>query len=171
MFFQHVCCFCHQFFIGTGSGIKSGQDGRMKLRPTEAKTGEEVTLIFHATIDNNWYLFSSEFPCEEGPIKTNFSFKPDKCYEMIGGIVAINPMDKHDKIFECDVKIFKGTAEFRQKIKVLSHSIKNIRKLRVSGLYRTDGPMCAWGGRIFIRQDKSNGSIKVSKLQDPIERN
>ncbi len=90
----------------------------------EVKTGDEVTLIFRTTIDNNWYLYSSEFPCEDGPIRTTFVFQPDRSYELIGGIAAINPIDKHDKIFECDVKIFKGTAEFRQKIKVLATPMK-----------------------------------------------
>jgi len=96
---------------------------------TEAKPGDEITLIFHATIDNNWYLYSSEFSCEDGPIKTTFKFQTDKSYQLVGGIVAINPIDKHDKIFECDVKIFKNTGEFRQKIKVLSSPLK------ISGSY------------------------------------
>ncbi len=96
---------------------------------TAVNAGDEVTLIFRATIENNWYLYSSEFACEDGPIKASFTFQPDKSYGLIGGIVAINPIDKHDKIFECDVKIFKGTAEFRQKIKVLSSP------LRISGTY------------------------------------
>src|SRR5882762_3752072 len=96
---------------------------------TEAKSGDEITLIFQATIDSNWYLYSSEFSCEDGPIKTSFTFQKDKSYELIGGIVAINPIDKHDKIFECDVKIFKNTGEFQQKIKVLSAPLK------ISGSY------------------------------------
>ncbi|MBS1486175.1 MAG: thioredoxin family protein [Bacteroidetes bacterium] len=95
----------------------------------EVKTGDEVTLIFRTAIDPNWYLYSTEFACEDGPIKTTFTFTPDKSYEKVGGVVAINPQDKHDKIFECDVKIFKGTAEFRQKIKVLSSPLK------ISGSY------------------------------------
>jgi thiol:disulfide interchange protein DsbD len=33
-------------------------------------------------------------------------------------------MDKHDKAFECDVKVFKKKAEFRQRVKVLSSKIK-----------------------------------------------
>ncbi|MBS1557898.1 MAG: LptF/LptG family permease [Bacteroidetes bacterium] len=90
----------------------------------EIKVGEEITLIFKTAIDQNWYLYSTEFPCEDGPIKTTFTFTPDKSYERIGGIIAVNPQDKHDKIFECDVKIFKNTAEFRQKIKVLNTPLK-----------------------------------------------
>lgn len=87
---------------------------------TEANVGDEVEVIFKATIDKNWYLYSSEFPCEDGPIKTTFNLVPHASYQLVGGLVPINPIDKYDEIFECDVKIFKQTGEFRQKIKILA---------------------------------------------------
>jgi thiol:disulfide interchange protein DsbD len=96
---------------------------------TAVKAGETIELIFTAKIDNNWYLYSSQFDCEDGPIKTSFSFVPDKSYQLVGDIVPINPIDKHDKIFECDLKIFKGSAEFRQKVKILATPLK------ISGTY------------------------------------
>lgn len=98
------------------------------LSTESVKAGETIELIFKATIDNNWYLYSSQFDCED-PIKTSLTFNPDKSFEVIGDLVAINPIDKHDKIFDCDVKIFKGTAEFRQKVKILSAPLK------ISGSY------------------------------------
>jgi len=45
----------------------------------EVKTGDEVTLIFRATIDHNWYLYSSEFPCED-PTKASFTFSLIKAF-------------------------------------------------------------------------------------------
>lgn len=80
---------------------------------------DEIDLIFKISIDKNWYLYSSEFPCEDGPIKTTINFKSHPSYELVGKLQAINPIAKHDAIFECDVKIFKGTGEFRQKVKIL----------------------------------------------------
>lgn len=89
----------------------------------DARVGDEVDLIFKATIDKDWYLYSSEFPCED-PIKTSFSLTPNSSFQLMGGLQAINPIDKYDEIFECDVKVFKKTAEFRQRIKVLSANLK-----------------------------------------------
>jgi len=89
----------------------------------DVKVGDEITLTFKATIEPNWYLYSSVFPCED-PMKWQSTFQQDKSYELIGGTIAVNPIDKHDKIFECDVKIFKEKAEFRQKVKVLSSPLK-----------------------------------------------
>ncbi len=85
--------------------------------------GDEIELIFTASIDKNWYLYSSEFPCEDGPIKTTIILKPHSGYKLIGELRPINAIAKHDDIFECDVKIFKIKGEFRQKIKILSSDI------------------------------------------------
>ncbi len=90
----------------------------------KAKTGDEIELIFKATIDKDWYLYSTEFTCDDGPIKTTFNLVPHPSYQLIGNVVPVNPIDKHDEIFDCDLKIFKKTAEFRQKIKILSVDLK-----------------------------------------------
>ncbi|MBS1979885.1 MAG: Cytochrome c-type biogenesis protein DsbD, protein-disulfide reductase [Cytophagales bacterium] len=112
------------FFVTTFSQVLKPAKWTTTVSSKEAKTGDVITLFFRATIDANWYLYSSEFPCEDGPIKTSFNFVADKSYERVGEIVAINPHDKHDKIFDCDVKFFKGSAEFQQKIKVLGSPLK-----------------------------------------------
>jgi thiol:disulfide interchange protein len=89
----------------------------------EAKVGDEIELIFKAAIDKDWYLYSSDFPCEDGPIKTTFTLQPHASYSLVGGIVPVNPIDKYDDIFECEVKVFKKTGEFRQKIKILGSNL------------------------------------------------
>jgi thiol:disulfide interchange protein len=96
---------------------------------TEAKVGDEIDLIYTVRIDDKWYLYSTEFPCEDGPLRTEFTFKPNKSYALVGKVIPVNPKDKHDKIFECDVKIFDKKAEFRQRIKILN------APLIVSGAY------------------------------------
>ena len=86
----------------------------------ELKAGETTELVFSVRIDPAWYLYSTEFNCDDGPIKTSFTFQPHPSYELVGKVIALKPLDKHDDIFGCDVKIFKKTAEFRQKIRVLN---------------------------------------------------
>lgn len=114
----------------------------------EAKTGDEIELIFKATIDKEWYLYSSEFPCEDGPIKTSFNLVPHTSYQVVGKLVPINPVDKYDDIFECDVKIFKKTAEFRQKIKILSSSLSLKGESDYQVCTETTG-QCVPGGEEF----------------------
>jgi thiol:disulfide interchange protein DsbD len=137
----------------------------------EAKVGDELDLTFKAAIDHNWYLYSTEFDCEDGPIKTSFTFAPNVSYQLVGSIQAINPIDKHDKIFECDLKIFKGTAEFRQRIKVLSD------ELIISGEYEYQvctelTGQCVPGNgeflfdKIKVESSKSKAGSSESKVPD-----
>ncbi len=95
-----------------------------KPSKTSVKTGEELDLIFTVTIDNNWYVYANDFNPDCGPMLTTVEFEPHSSFELIGGLVAIKPKEKHDEIFGCDVKIFTGTGEFRQKILVLKTNLK-----------------------------------------------
>lgn len=95
----------------------------------EVNVGDQVDLIFKADIIKDWYLYSSDFDPDCGPMVTTFNFEPNSSYELVGGIKAINPIEKYDDIFECNVKIFKKKGEFRQTIKVLNTALK------VSGNY------------------------------------
>ena len=89
-----------------------------------AKAGDIIDLRFSVTIDKNWYLYSNEFPCEDGPIKATVTFIPHGSYELVDGWVAVNPVSKRDEIFDCDVKIFKGKGEFIQRIRLLGSPVK-----------------------------------------------
>ena len=87
---------------------------------TEVAVGEEITLVFIATIDKDWYLYSSDFDPDCGPMVTTFTFKENDSYELVGGLKAIDPVEKFDDIFECNVRIFKKTGRFEQQVKVLA---------------------------------------------------
>lgn len=85
---------------------------------TEVKIGDEIDLIFTATIDAGWYLYANDFDPDCGPQLTELTFNDAKTYDVIGKTKAINPIEKHDDVFDCDIKIFKKTGEFRQRIKI-----------------------------------------------------
>lgn len=122
----------------------------------QAKAGDVLEIQFSVTIDKNWYLYSNEFPCEDGPIKATITFKPHGSYELVGGLIAVNPISKHDDIFDCDVKIFKGTGEFRQKVRMLGAPVV------IAGNY--DYQVCSDvdGKCIPFDEDFSISSIKVT---------
>ena len=88
----------------------------------EVKIGDEVELIFKTLIDSDWYLYSSDFDPDLGPMLTEFTFEPNSSYELVGGIVAVNPSKKYDEIWEGEIKYFKGIGEFRQKVKITSEN-------------------------------------------------
>ncbi|MFD3003226.1 cytochrome c biogenesis protein CcdA [Pontibacter toksunensis] len=85
----------------------------------QVAVGEEVDLIFNVRIDKDWYLYSSDFDPDLGPMVTEFDFQKHPSYELEGKIKPINPKKKYDDIWEGEYTYFTGTAQFRQKIRVL----------------------------------------------------
>ncbi len=95
----------------------------------EVKLGETLDLVFNVTIDDNWYLYSTDFDPDLGPMVTEFTFEPNDSYELLGIIKPINPKKNYDEIFEGEYTYFKGTAQFRQTVRVLDENF------HVSGSY------------------------------------
>lgn len=89
-----------------------------------AKIGDQVDLIFNVTIQKDWYLYSSDFDPDLGPMVTDFTFAPDEGYELVGGIQPIDAKRKYDSLWEGEYTYFKKTAQFRQSIKLLSKEPK-----------------------------------------------
>ncbi|PVY38042.1 protein-disulfide reductase DsbD family protein [Pontibacter virosus] len=85
----------------------------------EVKVGEEVDLIFNVKIDKDWYLYSSDFDPDLGPMVTEFTFAKHPSYQLVGKIKPVNPKKKYDELWEGEYTYFVGTAQFRQKVKVL----------------------------------------------------
>ncbi|WP_340152767.1 cytochrome c biogenesis protein CcdA [uncultured Marivirga sp.] len=80
------------------------------------EVGDTATLSFRAEIDQNWYLYSSDFDPDLGPMLTEFDFVEDDSYQLLDSIIPINPSEGYDEIWEGDYTYFKGKGEFQQKV-------------------------------------------------------
>jgi hypothetical protein len=83
-----------------------------------AKAGDEVEVIFSASIDKNWKLYSSDFKNDIGPIPTEFKFSETDSYQLLGGIKPVQPKKTVDPTWDVAYTYFTEKAEFRQKIKL-----------------------------------------------------
>ena len=99
------------------------------------KVGDEVELTFKASVDKDWYIYSVGFDEDCGPIPIAVTLEKHPSFALVGNLIAVNDQAKHDKIFNCDVRIFVNTGEFRQKIKILSP------ELTLAGSY--EGQVCS----------------------------
>lgn len=90
-----------------------------QVSKTTAKTGEEVDLIFNATINKNWYMYTTGFDPDCGPIPLTIELQPNDAFELVGELTAIRDSGKHDPIFDCDVRYFEEKGQLRQRIKIL----------------------------------------------------
>lgn len=117
---RKLIVFLYVFFIGYGISAQILEPAKWSydVSNNNVKIGDEVELIFKATIDPDWYLYSSDFDPDLGPMLTEFEFIANDSYELVEGIVPIDPKEKYDEIWEGNVRYFKGTGEFRQKVKI-----------------------------------------------------
>ncbi len=84
------------------------------------KKGDTIILSFQAKIDDNWYLYSSDFDPDLGPMLTEFEFEPNGTYELVDSIIPINPSKDYDEIWEGEYTYFKGKGEFQHKVIIKS---------------------------------------------------
>ncbi|MDN5203999.1 cytochrome c biogenesis protein CcdA [Fulvivirgaceae bacterium BMA10] len=141
---------------------------------TNVKIGDEIELIFKATIQEDWYLYSSDFDPDCGPTVTTFTFKENDTYELIGEIKPINAKKKYDEIFECDYTYFRNQGEFRQKIKVLKAGLQIAGGYEYQVCTDVDGKCIPFEDEFVFRnfkvqptaqEEKANGLEKATDLE------
>ncbi len=79
--------------------------------------GDEAEIVFTANIDAGWHVYSTDLG-SGGPIAASFNVVKMDGAEAVG---KLQPRGKEikqfDKLFEMDVRYFKGSAVFAQKIR------------------------------------------------------
>lgn len=91
------------------------------------QNGNEVDLIFKATIEKGWHLYDTYLP-EGGPIATTFVFEDSTLFEFVGEIQKNPKPEIHfDATFQMEVGYFNSQAELVQKIKLANSNPVEIK--------------------------------------------
>lgn len=83
------------------------------------KLGEnEYEITFNASIEDQWYVYSSTV-AEDGPIPTSIFLDENEAVASVGEIVESGEVTKdgYDEMFDMDIKKFGHSATFSQTIK------------------------------------------------------
>ena len=82
------------------------------------QNGNEVELIFKASIEQGWHLYDTYLP-EGGPIATTFVFEDSTFFEFVGEIQKNpQPVIHFDETFQMNVGYFSDAVVLTQKIKM-----------------------------------------------------
>lgn len=93
---------------------------------SEKVSEDEYNLIFEATIDDGWSIYSQYLESDEGPIKTSFEYEAGDHFSLVGkNEESGNKKETYDKIFGMTLIKFSKKAIFTQRIKVKDAS-KNV---------------------------------------------
>ena len=86
---------------------------------SQLKTGKgaEAEIIFHATIDQGWHVYSTDIG-DNGPIEASFNVTKMEGAELVGKLTPRgNVIKKMDKVFNMELKYFENEATFVQNIR------------------------------------------------------
>lgn len=93
----------------------------------EKKSDNEVVLVFEATIDNEWHMYS-QFTPDGGALPTVFTYKDQKGnFELVGKTKESEYKKVFNDIFEVDEYYFANKARFTQTVKVTNPNLKTIK--------------------------------------------
>lgn len=127
-----------------------------EISRSDVKVGDEIEIIYKATIDPGWYIYTVGFDPDCGPIPMTVTYNESAGFERKGDLRALNDVAKHDKTFDCDVRVFENNGEFRQTIKILS-----AEATAISGSF--EGQVCSESeGLCVLFEDDFNFKLNVA---------
>lgn len=85
---------------------------------TEKLNNDEYNIVFKATIEDGWHLYSQNTPFG-GPMPLYFEFIDTLGIQRIGGVTEPKAIVKYSDIFEIDEHFFEKEAVFKQKVKLV----------------------------------------------------
>lgn len=149
-------------FLGS-SQIREPSKWAIELSNANPAAGEEIEIRFTATIDPTWYLYSSDFDPDLGPKVTEFFFNENDSYELVGGIIPVNPKEKYDSIFLGNYTYFVGTGLFIQKVKILNEVFTITGDYNFQVCSDIDGLCIPGGGEFSLGKTKNSTSEKQTQ--------
>ena len=82
--------------------------------------GNEAEIIFSATIDEGWHVYSTDLG-DNGPITATFNVVKMEGAELVGKLIPQGKeISEYDNLFGMTLRYFEGTAQFVQKIRFTS---------------------------------------------------
>ncbi|WP_289046128.1 thioredoxin family protein [uncultured Olleya sp.] len=127
---------------------------------------KEYNLVYKATIDDHWHLYSQTLP-EGGAIPTEFFYQDEALsndFELIGKASESESITKFDKVFQMELSYFDNSATFTQKIKLKNPNVSQI-EAEIS-FQACDDTKCIFESEIVTFQLKQE---KKNKIFDPVQ--
>lgn len=142
---------------------------KASLSDISPEVGTEVDVKFDVTIQDDWYLYSSDFDPDLGPMVTTFNFESNDSYVLVGEIVPINPSKKYDSLWEGEYTYFKHDAQFVQKVKILKtdYQIKGYYTYQVCS--DVDGKCIPFDEEFELKSGSTSKGKTTVPINTPIE--
>jgi thiol:disulfide interchange protein len=94
--------------------------------------GDEYDLVATAKLEKGWNIYSQFLSGDDGPIKTEFNFKPTSQYSLVGSSreVSDHKHSGYDKMFDMNITKFSQKVAFVRRVKVKDATAKIMGTVR-----------------------------------------
>ncbi|MEK9751020.1 MAG: protein-disulfide reductase DsbD domain-containing protein, partial [Flavobacteriaceae bacterium] len=107
----------------------------------------QYRLIFNATIEEGWHIFSQYSP-EGGSQPAFFEFLETDVYKRIGPVIEPTPEAYYNDVFEVTEQIFKDEVRFEQLVEVYDLS----KPIEITLYYQVCKELCISASEDFVFQ-------------------
>ena len=95
-----------------GGHFEEGESGLLEpvtweIELYETPTSDEFELVFHASVDPCWHVYSQNIESLDGPMPTAFTIEPPSGWSLKGSVVECDPLVEFDPQFNMDVPFFE----------------------------------------------------------------
>lgn len=97
------------------SQVMEAPEWKAEVQESTIAKGDTITVLFTAIIPKDWYMYSSDFDPNVGPIVTEFKFNESEQYRKLGNLEPIGQKKKYDELFEGEYTYFTKEAKFKQR--------------------------------------------------------
>ncbi|MFL9835895.1 cytochrome c biogenesis protein CcdA [Flavobacterium sp. ST-75] len=131
----------------------------------EKKSETEYVLIFNATIEENWHMYS-QFSADGGglPLEVEFN-NAENNFEAVGKAEESETHKEYNDIFEVEETFFSNKAELKQNIKV---SNPDNTLVQVGLYYQVCKESCIQGENLFVFNLKDLTSQEVMNFEEVV---
>ncbi|MEE1899962.1 cytochrome c biogenesis protein CcdA [Flavobacterium rakeshii] len=131
----------------------------------EKKSDSEYVLIFNATIEENWHMYS-QFSADGGglPLEVEFN-NAENNFEAVGKAEESETHKEYNDIFEVEETFFSNKAELKQTIKV---SNPDNAIVQVGLYYQVCKESCIQGENLFVFNLKDLTSQEVMSFEEVV---
>ncbi len=97
------------------SQVMEAPEWKVEVQESTIAKGDTITVLFTAIIPQDWYMYSSDFDPDVGPIVTEFKFNESEQFRKLGNLEPIGQKKKYDELFEGEYTYFTKEAKFKQR--------------------------------------------------------
>ena len=98
--------------------VMKAPEWKISADKTEVSAGDEINLSFEAEVPKDWYMYSSDFDPDLGPMLTEINFDASGEFTILNDLKPVDPKKKYDELWEGEYTYFTKNAHFVQKLKV-----------------------------------------------------